>query len=185
MAEANARVLGTELWNSEASVAGKPALNGAWFASVSDNLYRQFATKYRARFGTAPFRLSSLGYDSVLLTVRIARDWPTGAAFPRTRLRDRRRLCRHRRRVPLRPRRRRRARARGAGDSGRRGRHGVAGAEPTGTIACKSPCFGGSKCPLVSKDEGFLRSFPVRTAPKGRGEQDRAGSRRAAASRRR
>ncbi len=85
----NARVLGTELWNSEASVTGKPALNGAWFASVSDNLYRQFAAKYRARFGAAPFRLSSLGYDSVLLTVRIARDWPVGAAFPEARLHDR------------------------------------------------------------------------------------------------
>jgi ABC-type branched-subunit amino acid transport system substrate-binding protein len=85
----NARVLGTELWNSEAAVVSKPALNGAWFASVSDNLYRQFAAKYRARFGAAPFRLSSLGYDSVLLTVRIARDWPVGSAFPEDRLRDR------------------------------------------------------------------------------------------------
>jgi branched-chain amino acid transport system substrate-binding protein len=85
----NARVLGTELWNSEAAVVSKPALNGAWFASVSDNLYRQFAAKYRARFGAAPFRLSSLGYDSVLLTVRIARDWPVGAAFPEDRLHDR------------------------------------------------------------------------------------------------
>ena len=86
---ANARVLGTELWNSDASAAGKPALNGAWFASVPDNLYRQYVTKYRARFGSAPFRLSSLGYDSVLLTVRIARDWPVGTAFPEDRLKDR------------------------------------------------------------------------------------------------
>ncbi|WP_353205552.1 penicillin-binding protein activator [Sphingomonas sp.] len=84
-----ARVLGTELWNSESSIASKPALEGAWFASVSDGLYRQYATKYRARFGTAPFRLSSLGYDSVLLTIRIMRDWPIGAPFPEDRLHDR------------------------------------------------------------------------------------------------
>ena len=84
-----ARVLGTELWNSESSIASKPTLEGAWFASVSDGLYRQYATKYRARFGAAPFRLSSLGYDSVLLTIRIMRDWPMGAAFPEDRLRDR------------------------------------------------------------------------------------------------
>lgn len=84
-----AHVLGTELWNSEASIASKPALEGAWFASVSDGLYRQYAAKYRARFGTAPFRLSSLGYDSVLLTIRIMRDWPMGSAFPEDRLRDR------------------------------------------------------------------------------------------------
>ena len=84
-----ARVLGTELWNSESAIASKPALEGAWFASVSDGLYRQYATKYRARFGTAPFRLSSLGYDAVLLTIRIMRDWPIGAPFPEDRLHDR------------------------------------------------------------------------------------------------
>ena len=51
-----------------------------------DNYYRQYATKYRARFGAAPYRLSSLGYDSVLLTVRIARDWRPGTNFPAGRL---------------------------------------------------------------------------------------------------
>lgn len=85
---AGARLLGTELWNAEASVATRPGLNGAWFASVGDGLYRQYAAKYRARFGTGPYRLSSLGYDAVLLTVRIARDWRMGAAFPEARLRD-------------------------------------------------------------------------------------------------
>jgi len=83
-----AHVLGTELWNSESSIATRPALAGAWFASVSDGLYRQYAAKYRARFGVGPYRLSSLGYDAVLLTVRIARDWPIGSAFPEERLRD-------------------------------------------------------------------------------------------------
>ncbi|MFP5435286.1 MAG: penicillin-binding protein activator, partial [Alphaproteobacteria bacterium] len=46
------------------------------------------ATKYRARYGSAPFRLSSLGYDAVLLTVRIAQDWKPCSAFPAARLRD-------------------------------------------------------------------------------------------------
>ncbi|MHA6718726.1 penicillin-binding protein activator [Sphingomonas sp. RS6] len=77
-----ARVLGTELWNAETAVASRPALNGAWFASVPDGVYRQYATKYRARFGAAPYRLSALGYDAVLLTVRIARDWRQGLDFP-------------------------------------------------------------------------------------------------------
>jgi ABC-type branched-subunit amino acid transport system substrate-binding protein len=86
---AGARLLGTELWNSDSSIGAKPALNGAWFASVPDAFYRQYATKYRTRFGAAPFRLSSLGYDAVLLTVRIARDWPVGDAFPEAKLNDR------------------------------------------------------------------------------------------------
>ena len=82
-------VLGTELWNSDTATASRAALNGAWFASVSDGLYRQYAAKYRARFSAGPYRLSSLGYDAVLLTVRIARDWPVGSPFPEDRLRDR------------------------------------------------------------------------------------------------
>ena len=84
-----AQIMGTELWNAETAAIAAPALNGAWFASVSDGLYRQYATKYRARFGAAPYRLSSLGYDAVLLTVRIMRDWPIGTPFPEDRLSDR------------------------------------------------------------------------------------------------
>ena len=83
-----AQVLGTDLWNTETSIAANPALAGAWYASVSNTLYRQYAQKYRARFGTAPFRLSSLAYDGVLLTVRIARDWRVGAPFPVAALAD-------------------------------------------------------------------------------------------------
>lgn len=87
-ANAGTHILGTELWNSEAGLASRPALAGAWYASVSDGLYRQYSAKYRARFGTTPYRLSSLGYDSVLLTIRIARDWRVGSAFPESALRD-------------------------------------------------------------------------------------------------
>jgi ABC-type branched-subunit amino acid transport system substrate-binding protein len=83
-----AKVLGTDLWNIEGTLAGSPPIYGAWFASVSDTLYTQYATKYRARFGKAPLRLSSLGYDSVLLVARVARDWQPGTRFPVTQLTD-------------------------------------------------------------------------------------------------
>ncbi len=83
-----ARLLGTELWNTEPQLAATKTLNGSWFASVSDGLYGQFASKYRARFGKSPFRLSSLGYDSVLLAVRISADWRPGTPFPEGRLTD-------------------------------------------------------------------------------------------------
>lgn len=82
----NKQILGTELWNTEASLGSNAAMRGAWFASVSDGLYGQLAGKYRTRFGKAPYRLASLGYDSVLLTVRIARDWKPGTSFPASRL---------------------------------------------------------------------------------------------------
>jgi branched-chain amino acid transport system substrate-binding protein len=84
-----AKLLGTELWNTDSSIGARAALAGAWFASVPDNYYRQYATKYRTRFGAAPYRLSTLGYDAVLLTVRIARDWRPGDEFPERRLVDR------------------------------------------------------------------------------------------------
>lgn len=85
----SARILGTELWNTDSALASNAVLNGAWFASVPDNYYRQYAVKYRARFGEAPYRLSTLGYDAVLLTIRIARDWKPGTPFPEARLVDR------------------------------------------------------------------------------------------------
>jgi ABC-type branched-subunit amino acid transport system substrate-binding protein len=79
---AKAQILGTELWNTEPTMAQSPAMHGAWFASVSDGLYNQLSTKYRARFGKGPFRLASLGYDSVLLVTKIAAKWKPGAEFP-------------------------------------------------------------------------------------------------------
>ena len=83
-----AKILGTDLWNIEGTLAGSSPMYGAWFASVSDTLYTQYATKYRARFGKAPLRLSSLGYDSVLLVARVARDWRPGTRFPVAQLTD-------------------------------------------------------------------------------------------------
>lgn len=79
---AGVRILGTELWNTDPGLNNSPAMAGAWFASVDDALFKQFVTRYRARYGHTPYRLASLGYDAVLLTVRIARDWKVGDRFP-------------------------------------------------------------------------------------------------------
>ncbi|HEU4652217.1 MAG TPA: penicillin-binding protein activator, partial [Croceibacterium sp.] len=75
-------LLGTELWSGEASVASSASLRGALFSAVSDNRFRQFASSYQTRFGDQPFRLATLGYDAVLLTLRIAREWQPGRDFP-------------------------------------------------------------------------------------------------------
>ena len=87
-ASGTAKILGTDLWNTSSNLAGAPSMRGAWFASVSDALYKQYADRYRARYGAAPFRLSSLGYDSVLLTVKVARNWKVGSPFPINQLTD-------------------------------------------------------------------------------------------------
>ncbi|MEW9855505.1 penicillin-binding protein activator [Novosphingobium sp. M1R2S20] len=76
------RLLGTELWSGEKEVTATPALKGAWYSAVSDSRFPQFSQSYRTRFGARPYRIATLGYDAVLLTLRIARDWKPGKAFP-------------------------------------------------------------------------------------------------------
>ncbi len=82
-----ARLLGTELWGTDADLAGQRSLHGAWFAAAPNGLFDQLRTRYRARFGGAPYRLASLGYDAMLMTVRVASDWPLGTPFPQASLR--------------------------------------------------------------------------------------------------
>jgi len=84
----NTRILGTELWSGEAAIARSAALNGAVFSAVPDGRYQRFSDSYEARFGAAPYRIATLGYDAVLLTLRIARDWKAGRPFPADALRD-------------------------------------------------------------------------------------------------
>lgn len=78
----SARILGTELWRSETALTASPPMRGAWFAAAPENMFEQLKTRYRARFGKTPYRLASLGYDSVLLAVRIGNEWRIGRRFP-------------------------------------------------------------------------------------------------------
>lgn len=86
---ARARILGTELWSGEATLARAGSMEGALFAAVSDQRFKRFADSYEARFGAQPFRVATLGYDAVLLTLRVARDWKVGTPFPKSELYDR------------------------------------------------------------------------------------------------
>lgn len=83
------RILGTELWSGEAALARTPAMEGALFSAVSDQRYKRFAESYASRFGAQPYRMATLGYDAVLLTLRVARDWKVGTPFPKNQLYDR------------------------------------------------------------------------------------------------
>ena len=81
-------ILGPALWSGEDDVTRAPALRGAWFSAVSDERYRQFSDSYQARFGARPYRIATLGYDAVLLALRVARDWKPGERFPTAELLD-------------------------------------------------------------------------------------------------
>jgi ABC-type branched-subunit amino acid transport system substrate-binding protein len=84
----NARILGTELWSTESALPKLTGLRGAWFASASDNMFNQLRNRYRNRYNRPPYRLASLGYDAVLLAVRVAANWRVGRPFPRQMLHD-------------------------------------------------------------------------------------------------
>ena len=82
------RIMGTELWASEANIGATAGLRGAWYAAPPDANYSAFRTRYRARYNRDPYRLATLGYDAVLLAVRIAANWPVGRRFPARALTD-------------------------------------------------------------------------------------------------
>ncbi len=75
-------LIGPELWSGETTITRAGAMQGAWFSSVPDARFRQFSTSYETRFGNQPYRIATLGYDAVLLTLRVARDWTPGRPFP-------------------------------------------------------------------------------------------------------
>lgn len=77
-----AQLIGTELLSGESSITQASAMRGTWFSAVSDNRFKRFADSYNTRFGSQPFRIATLGYDSVLLALRVARDWKVGTSFP-------------------------------------------------------------------------------------------------------
>jgi ABC-type branched-subunit amino acid transport system substrate-binding protein len=76
------RLLGTELWANDRTIGATVRLRGSWYAAAPDARFDQLVTRYRARYGKTPYRLGSLGYDAVLLTVRATRSWPAGRPFP-------------------------------------------------------------------------------------------------------
>ena len=109
------RILGTELWATESNLGATPALRGAWFAAPSDAIVQPVPHPLPRPLRRATrIRLASLGYDAVLLAVRIAGELAARPALPGAGAARSGRLRRRRRRLPLRPRRRRRARARSA-----------------------------------------------------------------------
>lgn len=76
------QLLGTDLWAADRSLGSTPAMRGALYAAPNDERFRQFASRYSARFGSAPPRLASLGYDSMLLTISATRHWNPRRRFP-------------------------------------------------------------------------------------------------------
>ena len=82
------RIVGTDRWSGDRDVLAATSLRGAVYAAVSDGRYGGFVRSYSDRFGGQPYRVSTLGYDAVLLSLRAARDWSFGLPFPTQALYD-------------------------------------------------------------------------------------------------
>lgn len=60
------QLLGTGVWDDK-RVFAEPLLQGGLYAAPDASGFQAFAGRYRARFGTDPVRLASVGYDAVSL----------------------------------------------------------------------------------------------------------------------
>jgi ABC-type branched-subunit amino acid transport system substrate-binding protein len=66
------QLLGSGLWD-DPSVAAAPSLQGGWYPAPEPTGYRNFAARYRKRFGQDPVRTATLSYDAVALVAALVK----------------------------------------------------------------------------------------------------------------
>src|SRR5207302_1665902 len=64
------QLIGTGLWD-DPKIFADASLHGAWFAAPDPAGYRNFAGRYRAKFGQDPVRTATLAYDAVSLVAAL------------------------------------------------------------------------------------------------------------------
>jgi ABC-type branched-subunit amino acid transport system substrate-binding protein len=67
------QLLGTGLWGDDPRIAAAGELDGAWYAAPDPAGFRNFAARYRARFGAEPVRTAALAYDAVALVAALVK----------------------------------------------------------------------------------------------------------------
>ena len=77
---AHVRYLGTGIWDGDPTLAGEPALEGAWYAAPDPTGRVDFEKRFAAVYGHAPPRLATLAYDATALAAALSRG-PEGADF--------------------------------------------------------------------------------------------------------
>lgn len=66
------QLLGTGLWD-DPRIFSNILLQGGWFAAPDGNGYRNFATRYRTKYGQDPVRTATLAYDAVALVAALVK----------------------------------------------------------------------------------------------------------------
>jgi branched-chain amino acid transport system substrate-binding protein len=66
------QLLGTGLWDDPRIFSSK-TLDGGWYAAPEQAGFRNFAARYRARYGQDPVRTATLAYDAVALVAALVK----------------------------------------------------------------------------------------------------------------
>jgi hypothetical protein len=66
------QLMGTGLWD-DPRIFSETALHGGWYAAPDGTGFRNFATRYRTRFGSDPVRTATLAYDAVALVAALVK----------------------------------------------------------------------------------------------------------------
>jgi len=66
------QLIGTGLWD-DARIFADPALEGGWYPAPDSAGFRDFAARYRARYGQDPARTATLAYDAVALVAALVK----------------------------------------------------------------------------------------------------------------
>jgi ABC-type branched-subunit amino acid transport system substrate-binding protein len=66
------QLLGSGLWDDQ-RIFADPSLQGGWFPAPDNVGFRNFAGRYRARFGQEPVRMATLAYDAVALVAALVK----------------------------------------------------------------------------------------------------------------
>ena len=66
------QLLGTGLWD-DPRIFATAALAGGWYAAPDGTGYRNFVTRYRARYNQDPVRTATLSYDAVALVAALVK----------------------------------------------------------------------------------------------------------------
>jgi ABC-type branched-subunit amino acid transport system substrate-binding protein len=66
------QLLGTGLWD-DPRIFSNAQLDGGWYAAPESAGFRNFANRYRSRFGQEPVRTATLAYDAVALVAALVK----------------------------------------------------------------------------------------------------------------
>jgi ABC-type branched-subunit amino acid transport system substrate-binding protein len=66
------QLLGTGLWD-DPRIYATAALDGGWYAAPDGTGYRNFSSRYRARYKQDPVRTATLAYDAVALIAALVK----------------------------------------------------------------------------------------------------------------